>query len=342
MPPAPIPDNEQERLAALCSYEVLGTSMESVYDNITKLAAQILGCPIAAISLVDADRQWFKARYGLTIAETARDHAFCAHTILSSEPLIVPDATRDARFADSPLVTTDPGIRFYAGIPLVSHDGFALGALCVQDLQPRTIDESQIEILGTLAQAIVATLEVRRFMRQAQHLATTDSLTGLVNRSAFLNALQKALSAQRRSGGKLAVAFLDLDGFKQVNDTEGHEAGDQVLRQIAMVLGTITRQEDVVARFGGDEFAVIFVGGEAHDGAEGERLRAAIQARMEACGRQVTASVGSACFFTPPACTGIALAEVDKLMYEAKAAGRNVTVHRNLFPDPVCQAGVAA
>src|SRR6476660_8868021 len=122
MPPAPIPDNEQERLAALCSYEVLGTSMESVYDNITKLAAQILGCPIAAISLVDADRQWFKARYGLTIAETARDHAFCAHTILSSEPLIVPDARRDARFADSPLVTTDPGIRFYAGIPLVSHD----------------------------------------------------------------------------------------------------------------------------------------------------------------------------------------------------------------------------
>jgi diguanylate cyclase (GGDEF)-like protein len=342
MPSAPIPDNEQERLAALRSYEVLDTSCEGAYDNINKLAAQILGCPIATISLVDADRQWFKARYGLTVAETPRDHAFCAHAILSREPLIVPDATRDARFADSPLVTTDPGIRFYAGIPLVNHDGFALGALCVQDLQPRTIDESQIEILTTLAQAVVATLELRRLIRQAQHLATTDSLTGLANRAAFLNALTKAISAQRRSGGTLAIAFLDLDGFKRVNDTEGHEAGDQVLREIATILVATTRQEDIVARFGGDEFAVIFVGGETHNGAGGERLRAAIEARMVACGRQITASIGSACFLTPPACTAAALAEVDKLMYQAKAAGKNVMVHRNLFPEPACEAGVAA
>jgi GAF domain-containing protein len=133
MPPAPLPNNERERLAALRSYEVLDTACENAFDSLAKVAAQITGCPLAAVSLVDANRQWFKGRYGLKISETPRDHAFCAHAILSQEPLIVPDATRDPRFADSPLVTKDPGIQFYAGIPLVNQEGFALGALCVND-----------------------------------------------------------------------------------------------------------------------------------------------------------------------------------------------------------------
>lgn len=341
MPPAPIPDNEQERLTALRSYEILDTSCESAYDNIAKLAAQILGCPMATVSLVDADRQWFKARHGLPVTETPRDHAFCAYTILSDEPLIVPDAMCDPRFVDSPLVTLDPGIRFYAGIPLVNRDGFALGALCVQDCQPRTIDEAQVEVLATLTQAVVATMELRRLMRQVELLAVTDTLTGLANRSAFLNALQKAIAAQRRSGGRLAIAFLDLDGLKHVNDTEGHEAGDRVLREVAAVLVSTLRQEDVVARLGGDEFAMIFVSGDVHDGAAGERLRVAIQRRMRACGKPVTASVGSACFFAAPADAAAALAEVDRLMYQAKAAGKNRMIHRDLAPDAVCEAGAA-
>jgi diguanylate cyclase (GGDEF)-like protein len=111
---------------------------------------------------------------------------------------------------------------------------------------------------------------------------------------------------------------------------------------VAAVLVSTLRQEDVVARLGGDEFAMIFVSGDRHDGAAGERLRAAIQARMEECGNPVTASVGSACFLTPPACAAIALAEVDKLMYQAKAAGKNRMIHRDLAPDAVCDAGAVA
>jgi GAF domain-containing protein len=133
MPPAPLPSNERERLAALHSYEVLDTACEGAFDNLAKLAAQITVCPIAAVSLIDAGRQWFKARHGLEISETPRDYAFCAYTILSSAPLIVPDTACDPRFADNPFVTDAPNVRFYTGIPLVNQDNLALGTLCVID-----------------------------------------------------------------------------------------------------------------------------------------------------------------------------------------------------------------
>jgi diguanylate cyclase (GGDEF)-like protein len=334
MPPAPTPSNERERLAQLLSYEVLDTTCESAFDNLAKLAAQITGCPIGAVSLVDANRQWFKARYGLEATETPRDHAFCAYTILSSEPLIVPDATCDPRFADSPLVTEDPKIRFYAGVPLINPDGFKLGALCVNDTQSRRIGTTEVEMLATLAQAVMSTLDLRRALRHVQCLAATDMLTGLANRSAFLIALDKAVSRQRRQGGKLAIAYLDLDGFKRVNDTEGHGAGDRILRDIAGILVGVARNEDIVARIGGDEFAVVFGSGDGQNGAASERFRAEIAAGMAACGRLVSASVGSVCFETPPASAGATLAEVDGLMYEAKAAGKNRIAHRNWRSGP--------
>src|ERR1035441_598317 len=133
---APLPTNEAERLAALKEYHILDTGTEQSYDDITALASHICNVPIAMISMVDEARQWFKSRVGLEQQQTSRDVAFCAHAILQNEPLIVRDATKDRRFVDSPLVTGEPHIRFYAGFPLINAEGLALGTLCVIDRQP--------------------------------------------------------------------------------------------------------------------------------------------------------------------------------------------------------------
>lgn len=135
--PPSIPSNETERLRALADYEILDTDPETQFDALTKLAAIVLGVPIALVSLVDANRQWFKSRFGLGATETTRDVSFCGYAVALDAPLIVPDAFCDERFADNPLVTGAPHVRFYAGVPLRSDDGFVLGTLCAIDQEPR-------------------------------------------------------------------------------------------------------------------------------------------------------------------------------------------------------------
>jgi GAF domain-containing protein len=136
---APLPPTETARQAALDAYHILDTSAEEAFDDLTALAALICGTPIALVSLVDTNRQWFKSRHGLDTTETPRDVAFCAHTILNDEIFVVPDSHHDQRFVENPLVTGDPNVRFYAGAPLTTSDGHALGALCVIDHVPRTL-----------------------------------------------------------------------------------------------------------------------------------------------------------------------------------------------------------
>jgi signal transduction histidine kinase len=157
------PHNESERIKALRSYGVLDTLSEKEYDQLTAIASQICGCKMSLISLVDEDRQWFKARVGLDVSETAREFAFCAHAI--HEPrktLVVPDARLDNRFHDNPLVTGDPHLAFYAGVPLVNEDGLSLGTLCVLDSEPKTLTESQLNALNALAEQVMVLLELRR------------------------------------------------------------------------------------------------------------------------------------------------------------------------------------
>jgi GAF domain-containing protein len=163
-----LPTNEAERLAALKEYHILDTGTEQSYDDITALAAHICEAPIAMVSLVDEDRQWFKSRLGVEQQQTPREVAFCAHAILQDKPFIVRDATKDRRFAGSALVTGEPHIRFYAGIPLVNPEGLALGTLCVVDHQPRQLSAAQQKALQALSRQVMALLELKRV---STHLA---------------------------------------------------------------------------------------------------------------------------------------------------------------------------
>ena len=166
----PLPQDEDERLAALRAYEILDTPAEQQFDDLTELAADICEAPIALISLVDEDRQWFKSHYGLDERETGRDIAFCAHAILQPETFVVEDALADIRFADNPLVTVDPKIRFYAGAPLVNPDGHTLGTLCVIDREPRKLSNAHERALRILSRHVMVQLELRRRNREAQAL----------------------------------------------------------------------------------------------------------------------------------------------------------------------------
>lgn len=178
---APLPDDEAARLAALQQYHILDTAPENAFDDITKIAAFICGTPIAVMTLVDRERQWFKSRLGLTARETPREHAFCAHTILQTDLLEVEDAREDFRFANNPLVLGAPNIRFYAGAPLITNSGHALGSLCVIDRQPRKLSAVQRECLESLARMVMTTLELRQVSRElADAMANVKTLSGLL------------------------------------------------------------------------------------------------------------------------------------------------------------------
>lgn len=171
MPAAEKPANESERIKALRAYAILDTPADKHFDDLVVVASYICETPIAMVSLVDTDRQWFKAKVGLEVEQTSRDVAFCGHAILEDTILEVPDATADPRFAENALVTGDPGIRFYAGVPLITSDNFALGTLCVVDRQPRELNDAQREALAALARQVVAMIESHRAYVQVRELA---------------------------------------------------------------------------------------------------------------------------------------------------------------------------
>jgi len=325
VPPAPVPANESDRLATLRACSLLDTAFDDAFGDLTQLAARLTDSPMAMISLVEEKEQIFKYRVGVEADRTSRDISFCAHAILEPDrTMVVPDTTQDGRFADNPLVTGEAGIRFYAGAPLVTLEGHAIGTLCIADRQPRELGQAQVEMLASLAKAVSKTIALHRAARQVRGLALTDALTGLANRVAFMDALERAMARQRRDGLPFALLYLDLDGFKGVNDRFGHAAGDEVLRATASVLKAALRREDLAARMGGDEFACLLVGGDQPDtAATGERVRAALVQRMAVLGRAISASVGAVTFRRPPEDAAAALARVDAVMYAAKAAGKD-------------------
>ena len=197
---APLPPDENERLQALHRYGVLDTLPEQDFDDITQLASHICGTPIALISLIDADRQWFKSSVGLTVSETPRDVSFCAHGILQKDVFQVPDARNDERFSSNPFVTGEANIRFYAGAPLITSDGFALGTLCVVDQVPREqLSDDQRTALQALSRQVVAQLELRRTVTQLRAREITLRMLG-------------AAMAQAKESIIITDAHLEADG----------------------------------------------------------------------------------------------------------------------------------
>ncbi|WP_250003264.1 GAF domain-containing sensor histidine kinase [Actinoplanes sp. M2I2] len=211
---APLPDNETDRLAALYSLDILDSEPEQDFDDIVALASNVCGTPMSLVTLLDTDRQWFKARVGTEQTGTGRDVSFCSHAILGSDLMVVPDATKDQRFADNPLVTGPLGIRFYAGAPLVTTDGFALGTLCVVDDQPRRLDIEQLQALRALARQVTSQMELRR---HAVALAnTTARLQELERRKDDLAGL---LGGDLRAPLRLISAYVE-----QLGRTGSHDA----------------------------------------------------------------------------------------------------------------------
>ena len=272
-------DTEGVRLRrrdAIAKYQILDSAPETHFDDIVALAASIIGTQTATISFIDDTRQWFKARCGLQAQETPISTSFCAHAIEAGALFVITDALQDRRFAANPLVTGPPHIRFYAGMRILAAEGTPIAALCVIDPEPRPRGLSPIEetTLRTLAAQVEALLELRRLVieREAQivaqsqlseqlrHLAEHDELTGLPRRDLFYKRLIKAMHNAAQSGTQAALLFLDVDHFKQINDSLGHDAGDALLCGFAQRLRDNMRRTDTAARLGGDEFGLILSG----------------------------------------------------------------------------------
>lgn len=459
---APTPPDETERLEALHNLEILDTPAEVSLDRITRLVARVLDVPIALVSLVDQDRQWFKSRQGLEASETPRELAFCAHAILQTTPLVVPDAAEDARFRDNQLVTGAPHIRFYAGVPIRTSNGFAVGTLCAIDERPRQLTQEEVDTLRDLADIVSREVQLRenlmlarrqrnrsdalfraseagyrsmfelasvgialvapdggwinvnralceiigynaaelelltfqdithpddlntdiehlqqlidgkidhyqmekRYLRkdgdsvwvnlsvtkklssegdleyfisiiqniqarkELEQEARHDALTGLYNRRALDALLPVAQARADRSTLQMALMFIDLDGFKGVNDTYGHDAGDDLLRTIAVRLQSCVRRTDSLVRLAGDEFIVILEGivpgaDEAREIAK--KLLAAISEPIIIKGDVIrsNASVGFAMYEPGSGKEQDELMrEADRWMYKAKHLGK--------------------
>lgn len=337
-----IPHNETERLRAVQRCEILDTPPDGAIDRITALAARVFQVPTAIVSIVDSDRIWFKSRYGLDLPQVPRDTGLCASAIFERAPWIVTDAAFDPRTRSHPLVRGEFGLRFYAGVPLTTMDGYNVGTLSVIDKHPRKIGDTKIAVLRDLAAMTMNEIELRvslkhawelddalleqmlRAKQQAEHIAKHDALTGLGNRRKFDEAFAVEINRVQRHGGKLCIMMADIDHFKKINDRYGHSVGDEVLVRFGELLRLLMRPTDVVARIGGEEFVVLMPHTEiSKAAATAERLRAYLAGRLVGPLKEpVTVSIGVAQLEKREDCESL-LRRADRALYHAKRSGRN-------------------
>ncbi len=313
--------DDEGRLAALHRLNVLDSAAEQPFEKIVTLVRTVLAVPIATVSLVDRDRQWFKARHGLEATETPRSVSFCTHTIQQREPLIVEDAAADPRFAGSPLVVGPPYIRSYAGVPLRTPEGYNVGSLCAMDTRPRRFSPADIGILSNFANIVCDELQLRL-------IAQSDHLTGALTRRGFAEQAEREINRSGRYDRPSSLIMLDLDHFKSINDSHGHGVGDDVLRHVAEIIKATIRPSDVLGRLGGEEFGILLTETGAEDARiAAERIRHAIATSplvvSPALSIPVTASLGVASITEDVSAFADWLKAADELLYSAKHAGRN-------------------
>jgi diguanylate cyclase (GGDEF)-like protein len=329
--PAPHPA-EAFRLETVHDLGLLDSWTEECFDRVVRLAKRHFDVPVCAFSVVDRSRQVFKAREGLELSETARDFSFCAHAILDDAILEVPDALKDERFADSPMVTGAPHVRFYAGAPVRAPNGLPVGSLCIIDTKPRTLTPEQRTALRDFADIMQDELVLRSD-------AIRDHLTRLYNRRFADEYLEREMRRAFRVRLPLTILIIDVDHFKAYNDLFGHLRGDEALCQIARQIDACCRRPgDFVARFGGEEFIAILPStdyGGAQTLAEYIRREIAALPIKHPKGKDghFTVSIGGIICSDLRQLEGgrVALVEAaDELLYQAKQNGRDQAVLNHL------------
>lgn len=340
MPACPIPTDETLRQRTLEEMNVLDTPAEHYLDTLVRLTQEVAHVDTVLISLIDQDRQWFKARIGLDVSETPRDISFCGYAILGDDTLLVANAEYDPRFADNPLVLGAPYIRFYAGHPLRAGNGKAIGTLCMFGPTPRLLSEAQqsnFRDLATLAEGylqlrslIQANRDLRLEMDREQRKALLDPLTQLWNRGALAAFQDRERRLAEEKGLRLGTVFADLDHFKSVNDKHGHAGGDLVLCECARRLRAALRPDDLLVRQGGEEFVALL---RVNDREElmliAERVRlliGSIPVQLSSGPLRVSVSIGCT-LLSDSEQIDDALRRADSGLYAAKQGGRDQVVY---------------
>lgn len=250
-PPTPV--DELLRLETLRNLKILDTDPEERFDRVTRLARRIFGTPIALVSLVDSDRQWFKSRQGLTASETPREVSFCGHAILDDKPLVVADTRLDERFVANPLVTADPGIRFYAGCPLSAPDGRKVGTLCVIDAEKREMNEDDLRLLRELGRMVEEEFAVASVLN-------CDPITGLSNFSGFIQVAAHMFALCERTDLPVTLLQFKLPNLDLIRNALGEDGADRAVTEVAQLLLANLRESDVIGRVTNDTFLVLLTG----------------------------------------------------------------------------------
>jgi diguanylate cyclase (GGDEF)-like protein len=329
-----IPENEVIRQMAVRALMPSQTEHSRELDALLALARMVFKVPFAAITIIDDDWQHVAASAGMAIGGCAREQSMCTQVVYSGKPFVIADLRADAAFQDLPYVCGEPEFRFYAGAPVEMEPGITVGALCILDTTPRQLSPDDIATLsnfGTVASGLLRLQRSNIMLRQEESVlktaAITDPLTGFYNRSVLGSIVDAAILQAISADEQMGVLYMDMDGFKGINDRYGHPFGDAVLVEAAHRIRSAIRADDIPVRLGGDEFAIFLSArnGTAAFEAVAERLVIAFRAPFEIDGRAVSGRTSIGVVIAPhDGRTREELArKVDMALYEAKGRGRD-------------------